>query len=232
MKDLIIGAAIGYSDDDLKPFVNSLKRTGYDGNLVLIRQNPYAVHPILSRFDLIPRYIMRGFRYVIACDTSDIVFQSNPMTWLEKNLGKHPLCVVSEETTFARSMGNKKNMQEAFPEFWEEMKDEEVCNAGVIAGTEQWISWICKGIYEMCLTDARVNAAPIKQLTWDEMISDQSALNIIIRKFCPDALIAHAGDGFVHEYSHPGNGENAAILHQYLYNRREEIRQKYLDNSG
>jgi hypothetical protein len=226
MKDLIIGMAAGYTDEQLKPFVNSLKRTGYDGDVILIRQNPYAVHPILSRFDLIPRYIHQSYRYVIACDTSDIVFQSNPFKWLEEHLGIHGLCVVSEHVTFEQSPGNKKNMQEAFPQNWEEMKGKEVCNAGVIAGLPHPVKRICEDIYELCLRDARINAAPIKSLTWDEMISDQSALNILLPEF--PTLVAHAEDGFVHEYSHPGNGEHCAILHQYLYTRGDEIRTKYL----
>jgi hypothetical protein len=226
VRDLIIGMASGYTNEQLKPFVNSLERH-YDGEYFLIRQNPYNVHPILSRFDLIPKFLDgRLLRYVIAVDTSDVVFQSNPMIWLEKNLGQHQLCVVSEHTTFAASEGNSKNMQEAFPENWEEMKDREVCNAGVIAGTQRYMSWICQQIYLMCLTDNRINAAPIKQLEWHEMISDQSALNICIKDM-KEVLIAKAEDNFVHNYSHPGKGENACILHQYLYDRAEEIRQKY-----
>ena len=220
--------AAGYTDSDLAPFVNSLKRTGYEGDLVLIRQNPYAVHPILARFDLIPHYIDNRYRYVIACDTSDIVFQSNPFHWLEERLQGKCLCAVSEHTTFSESEGNRKNMQEAFPQYWETMKDREVLNAGVIAGVPQNVKMMCEEIYKLCLQDARLSAAPIKRLEWHEMISDQSALNILIRDK-PEVLIARSEDNFVHNYSHPGKGENAAILHQYLYDRAEEIRAKYAD---
>lgn len=224
-RDLIIGAAVGYTDEQLKPFVNSLKRTGYDGDLVLIRQNPYAVHPILSRFDLIPRYIDYQ-RWVIAIDTSDVVFQSNPVDWLEQNAKSHELVVVSEHTTFAESEGNRKNMCEAFPQYWEQMKNREVYNAGVIAGKARSVKELCEQIYRLCLQDARVNAAPIKKLEWQEMISDQSAMNILLDNF-PSVLRANAASGFVHNYSHPGKGEHSAILHQYLYGRGEEIRAKY-----
>jgi hypothetical protein len=225
MKDLIIGMAAGYTDEQLKPFVNSLKRTGYDGDLVLIRQNPYAVHPILSRFDLIPRYI-NAHRWVIAIDTSDVVFQSNPIDWLNQHANGYELVVVSEGVTFEQSEGNKRNMQEAFPGSWEEMRAKEVYNAGVIAGKARTVKDICEQIYLFCLQDHRVNAAPIKKLEWHEMISDQSALNILLDSF-PCVLRANAASGFVHEYSHPGLGEHCAILHQYLYTRGEEIRQKY-----
>lgn len=227
MKDLIIGMASGYTDEQLKPFVNSLKRTGYDGDLVLIRQNPYAIHPILSRFDLIPRYITMH-RWVIAIDTSDVVFQSNPTGWLEQNAKSHELVVVSEGVTFENSEGNRKNMQEAFPQYWEMMKDREVFNAGVIAGKARAVVDMCERIYKLCLQDARINAAPIKKLEWHEMISDQSALNILLDEF-PCVLRANADSRFVHNYCHPGNGENAAILHQYLYTRGEEIRAKYAE---
>jgi hypothetical protein len=225
MKDLIIGMACGYTDEQLKPFVNSLKRTGYNGDLVLIRQNPYAVHPILSRFDLIPRYINHQ-RWVIAIDTSDVVFQSNPIDWLEQNAKSHELVVVSEQVTFQESEGNRYNMLAAFPQYWEQIKNREVFNAGVIAGKARTVKEICEQIYLLCLQDARINGAPIKKLEWQEMISDQSALNILLDNY-PCVLRANASSNFVHEYSHPGNGENAAILHQYLYNRGEEIRQKY-----
>lgn len=228
-KDLIIGAAMGYTDEDLQPFVNSLKRTGYDGDLVLIRQNPYNLHPIVSRFRIIADWLVprKSYDHVIACDTSDIVFQSNPFDWLKKNIGTHALCVVSEETTFSQSEGNKKNMIEAFPDYWEEMQNKEVCNAGVIAGTHRAMERICDDIYELCLLDRRPQVPPLEKLTWDKMMCDQSALNILLWNGYPNTFIAHASDNFVHEYSHPGNGEHCAILHQYLYNRKEEIRTKY-----
>jgi hypothetical protein len=216
---------MGYTDEQLKPFVNSLKRTGYDGDLVLIRQNPYAVHSILSRFDLIPRYITYH-RWVIAIDTSDVVFQSNPIDWLNQNAAGHELVVVSEGTTFEQSEGNKRNMMEAFPGYWEQMRTREVFNAGVIAGKARTVKDLSEQIYMLCLQDHRVNGAPVKKLEWFEMISDQSALNILLDTI-PCVLRANAASGFVHNYSHPGNGEHCAILHQYLYTRGDEIRAKY-----
>lgn len=250
MNDLIIGMAANYTWDDLYPFVVSLRRSGYKGRCILINHEDqildrvglsplphyrsYGIegheeklknHPIVDRFRIIPELITGNERFVIACDTSDIVFQSDPMKWMEKHLYPQSLCVVSEGVTYEHSEGNRKNMIEAFgEEAYKWMRENEVINAGVIAGKPWAVKETCENIYEVCLKDRRSGVAG---KTWDDMLPDQSALNLIVR---PWWKIATAEDHFVYEYSHaPAAPHEFAIYHQYLCRDRERIREKYLE---
>ncbi len=232
MTDLIIGMAAGYSDDVLYPFTNSLARSGFDGDFVLIRDYPVRWHPAVDRFDYIPcRIEASNYRYVIACDTADIVFQSNPMEWLEKNLGEHDLVVVSEEKTFSQCAVNGKVLMDAFPESYELMKDAEIVNGGVIAGKGHSVAKICREIYMLCKTDQRLLSGLPK---WEDHLPDQVALNRLLPS---DTLIARGRDAFAFQYNHKHsfrdgemfneNGVRYAILHQYLYQWNDEVKRKY-----
>lgn len=235
MSDLVIGMAANYEWTDLYPFVVSLRRSGYTGKCILLTNaaipDKYKVQTIplksvgatciVDRFRLIPIYITGVYRYVIACDTSDIVFQSNPVKWLEAHLGKNDLCAVSEGVTFADSPGNKKNMIEAFgEETYEWMKDREVLNAGFIAGRPAAVSGLLGAIYDLCQIDKRKNVSGVK---WDDMFPDQSALNILGRI----VMQVKESDRFVREYNHTAPKEEFVVLHQYLMQWKDEIRERY-----
>jgi hypothetical protein len=148
-------------------------------------------HPILARFRIIPEFLFqeayseyapaigtRDTGYVLAVDTRDVVFQSNPFKWIEeKGIGEETVLVVSEGTRFSNNDGNKRNLIEAFgPDKYGNMKDHWVCNAGVIGGDPISIHDLFLQIYALCQEDLRrQNREPI------DMLPDQTALNLLIR---------------------------------------------------
>jgi hypothetical protein len=250
--DLIVGAAIGYTDEETEPWRESLKRTGYplEQSLLLMNAGELKQHPIVARFHLISLFassqrISNGVplpmpRYVIATDVKDLVFQSDPIAWLEKHLDGYKIMVQSEGQFYRDCFGNKKNILEAFgEEAYEKVKDEHVINAGVIAGRAEAVSELCREIYELCLTDQRKN---VQGKTWDDMLPDQSALNLLLRspEWRYDTCVMHEDSGFVSEYQHKiarevRNGvlypahiitnTPYVIWHQYWWT--EGIREKY-----
>jgi len=75
------------------------------------------------------------YRYLIATDVGDVIFQSNPSKWLEENLGEKKLLVSSECIQYKNENWNKQNMYLSFgPLIYEQMQDKLVHNAGTIAG--------------------------------------------------------------------------------------------------
>jgi hypothetical protein len=128
MKDLIVGCATNYDWSKLKYWVNSINRSGFDGDKVLILMNcdKDTVKKISdSDFSIIAFnqdtegnlsynsnmmvHVERFFhiynvlkdnlyRYVITTDVKDVVFQKNPSEWLEKNLPNNEDLVFSSES--------------------------------------------------------------------------------------------------------------------------------------
>jgi hypothetical protein len=103
--DLIIGTAIGYRPDDIKPFIMSLRATGYNGRLVLFVDNMTSdaasflrEHKIELMYcnrrkdDVMPVHSRRYFEFakflgkeqgikrVMLTDVRDVIFQGNPFS--------------------------------------------------------------------------------------------------------------------------------------------------------
>lgn len=108
MRDLIIGGCTNYDYEKVRCWINSVNRSGFDGDKVLIvfdgtneflkevYDNGFEVYNAslnknmaihVQRFLAISDYIRNNpARYVITTDVRDVVFQYNPVEWLEKIL--------------------------------------------------------------------------------------------------------------------------------------------------
>lgn len=220
--DLVIGIASGYGWQELEPFVTSLRNSGYEGRCILIFKESqkqeenfqlklrrlniesyfaeFTEHPIIARFCIMPqilRTIDCVFRYVLAVDTRDIIFQSNPTVWLEKNLGSAKLIVASEGQRYRDNYPNRKNITEAFGQIsYNRLADKEIVNGGVIAGTPEEVTKLSLDIYDLCKKDQRPKFDNPTSLN---MLADQAALNILLRTevYRDITKIAVARDGFV-----------------------------------
>ena len=117
MKDVIIGASTGYNWNTLKYWVNSINKSGFDGDKVLILMNcdyetvkrvaeagfkiigfnqddkgnltyEHSKIPVhVERFLHIYEYLRANeYRYAVTTDVKDVVFQKNPMEFIDANI--------------------------------------------------------------------------------------------------------------------------------------------------
>jgi hypothetical protein len=128
MKDLIVGCATNYDWSKLKYWVNSINRSGFEGDKVLILMNcdKDTVEKIsnsgfsiiafnqdsngnltynsnmmvhVERFFHIYQLLKDNlYRYVITTDVKDVVFQQNPSVWLENNFTDSDDLIFSSES--------------------------------------------------------------------------------------------------------------------------------------
>ena len=184
MKDIVIGCITGYSFDKIKPWVNSLDRSGFDGLKIVLCYNidfdvaeeltkrGYTIFAFerddenrklvynkenfnicLDRFAHIPFFLNRlenkdQYRYIIHTDVKDVVFQSNPSTWLENNIGDKEINVGSESLRYKDEPWGKQNIYLSFgPLIAERMQDNEIYNAGTISGKFQSFLDLCTNIF-------------------------------------------------------------------------------------
>ena len=128
MRDLIVGCATNYDWSKLKYWVNSINRSGFEGDKVLILMNcdkdtvkkisdsgfsiiafnqdtegnlkyESSMMVHVERFFHIYQLLKDNlYRYVITTDVKDVVFQQNPSVWLENNFTDSDDLIFSSES--------------------------------------------------------------------------------------------------------------------------------------
>lgn len=167
MRDLIIGCSTNYDWSKLKYWINSINQSGFDGDKVLILMNCDAEttmkvseagfkiiafegdeHGNLKHSSNLPVHVERFFhiynylcdneyRYVITTDVKDVIFQKNPVRFLEEYLaGSTNKCIFSSESMLYKDEPwGDQNLLETYGKYLhEKFRDNEIYNVGVLAG--------------------------------------------------------------------------------------------------
>lgn len=75
------------------------------------------------------------YRYVITTDVKDVVFQQNPIKYIEENIGDKKLMFASESILYKDEPWGNQNLLETFgPYFHSIFKNNLIFNVGVLAG--------------------------------------------------------------------------------------------------
>jgi hypothetical protein len=103
------------------------------GNL---KYEPGRIPVHVERFIHIYDHLCRNdYRYVITTDVKDVVFQQNPIDWLENNLGDKGLVFASESMKYKDEPWGNQNLLETYgPYIHEKYKNNTIYNVGVLAG--------------------------------------------------------------------------------------------------
>ncbi len=103
----------------------------------------------VARFLMIHDYLERhpNYRFVCCADVRDVVFQGNPSTWLERNIGEFKLVAASEHTLHKDQVGNFKWIMEGFKEVQNWMLSKTIYCSGFISGRADYIADLSLGIY-------------------------------------------------------------------------------------
>ena len=225
-KDLIIGGASNYTWDQLKYWINSIKRSGFTGDIVLcatnmtketidklrsegvilelygkmqpdggIKANSEGA-PHVERFFYMWNWLNENgdnYDYVIATDTRDVVFQTNPSTWLEENLMVNGAKLVSssEGLRYEDEPWGNTNLLQAFgPYFHNLYKSVVINNVGVIAGESLYVKDMFFMIFQMSIN----RPIPIvDQAVYNVLLQQKPFKNIIKQTYNSDAWAIQLG---------------------------------------
>jgi len=201
MKDLIIGCSTNYDWSKLKYWVNSINKSGFEGDKVLILMNcdkdtvqqvsnagfsviafqqddngnlvyqsQLMVH--VERFIHIYNTLKsQDYRYVITTDVKDVIFQKNPVEWLEQHLpdgSSEDLVFSSESIRYKDEPWGNQNLIETFgPMIHDHFKNNVIFNVGVLAGRGYAMKSLALNIFLSSIN------RPIP-------IVDQSTFNVLI----------------------------------------------------
>jgi len=166
MKDCIVGCSTNYDWSKLKYWINSINASGFEGDKVLILMNcdkettqkvtdagfsiiafnqdaegnlSYESNVVVhvERFIHINRLLAQNnYRYVITTDVRDVIFQKNPITWIEENLHENEdLIFSSESIKYKDEPWGRDNISQCYGlGIYEQYKNNTIFNVGVIAG--------------------------------------------------------------------------------------------------
>jgi hypothetical protein len=156
------------------------------GNLVY--ESPLKVH--VERFLHIFNHLNKiDYRYVITTDVKDVVFQRNPIEFLEQNLSpssKNQLVFSSESMIYKDEPWGNQNLLETYGEYiYNYFKDNEIYNVGVLAGRGYAMKDLAMNIFLACLNK------PIP-------ITDQSTFNVLVsmEPYQSSSIYAQSEDGW------------------------------------
>jgi hypothetical protein len=207
MKYTIVGCITQYSVDDIKPYVESINKSGFSGEKLMlvydvsqevinyldingwiIAQSELQEHIILQRFrDMYALLQQYQTDVIIWTDVKDVIFQKDPTEWLEKNMNKNILafseCVIMKNEPWACV-----NSGTTFPMEWEfGIKEQISYCAGTIVGKKNAIRDLFIEIYRWSKTTAN-----------PQQLSDQAAFNILIRleHFKSSVQFVNQSEGF------------------------------------
>jgi hypothetical protein len=192
-KDLIIGVYTNYKYEILKPWILSIKESGFDGDIVLVAvdsdentikqiqdagvtvvqvKNEHKMMIHMLRFLYIYDYLKQNsdYRYVITTDVRDVIFQKNPSEYMQKIFGSRDFGIIaqSEAIKIKDESWNRNNIIKNFGEyFYKDVCENEVYNVGILAGTSLHIKSLCFALYQMSSNRP-------------DWVADQAAYNMLL----------------------------------------------------
>lgn len=206
MKGLILGTSKGLDISQVYPWAHSAVKTGNRVVLISMEENaglalqlrgigvevitkPVTLanrSPHNERFVLQKDYLMGcSEEYTVVTDVRDVVFQDNPISWMEQNLGNYKVVCSSEGLAYKDEPWGNHNLMEGYPNLYEAHKNNTIMNVGVLGGRSKDLANICSEIYTMCSTNRAY-------------LSDQSSFNILCAKESMSSVIykANSEEGF------------------------------------
>jgi hypothetical protein len=217
----------GYGWHDFENYAVSLLRSGFQGRKILFvcnitsdaraRLQACGIYPIdfsiedysfggqthgvcTARWKILHDWLatQTDVRYVIQNDVRDVIIQTDPSTWLEKQSGAK-IFVASECILYKDELPNRVWFERLYgSQVLETFANEEIASAGIVSGEAEAIRRLALRVYQNCT---------------ERFGDDQSAYNYVLRtEFAKEMRVTspvegyaltvgwyHIGEGAVHQ---------------------------------
>lgn len=121
------------------------------GNLTYPKQQFNIVVERFLHMWLMLKQYKGQYRYIIATDVKDVIFQSDPTVWLEKNIGDKKIVAACESIRYIDEHWGRENIQRAFGSaIYEECKHNPIVNAGTLSGDFDTMLDFFLNVYMFC----------------------------------------------------------------------------------
>jgi hypothetical protein len=239
MKDLIIGTSTRYGWEQLKNWVLSIKSTSFKGDLVLVvmecdqttvdklQQEGVKVVTVNKTLDYrskIPVHVERfihmyhylksnEYRYVVSTDVKDVIFQSDPIDYIVKNIGDKKLMCASESLIYKNEPWGNDNLMQTFGKYiYNEFHEKEIFNVGTLAGEHKYIKDLMLSLF---LSSINRPIPIVDQATYNVMMHTEPWLTVTKQCRSEDGWacqLGTTGDPNKIEYFKPNLLENTPVF--------------------
>jgi hypothetical protein len=188
---------------------------------------------------------IHDYRYVIATDVKDLVFQRDPSAWLETHLGEKLICASCESLRYCDEWWSDDSMKNSYPRLHPRMAPRPIWNCGVQAGDAQLMRdfWLQLSMATAAGRRAADQAAynvllslkPWSDITHFAMSEDawacQAGATVDSRSMDSRGHLLEPEPTWDGERACTSRGEPHVILHQYdrVAHWREAVRHRYGD---
>ena len=149
---------------------------------------PIHVERFLYIYDFLKN---NQYRYVITTDVRDVVFQKNPVEFVLHNINDKNLLFASESILYKDETWGNKNLHKTFGDYiYNDFRDKEIYNVGVLAGKWASIRDLCLNIF---IASHRGGTPICDQSTFNVMISMSPYLETSLYLKSVDAWAAQIG---------------------------------------
>lgn len=193
--DCIVSTMKGYGWKTIENYAVSLANSGFRGRKVILACDLTTVaretlkslgfeivdyvstagNTVYERFKILRDWMTKevdNLRYIIHCDGRDVVIQTDPSPWMEKQDAK--LFGASEFILYCNEFCNPEWVRKLYgEETLASLQQEEVICAGTIAGDAREVLKLVARIFESCT---------------DRFGDDQAALNVLLRSEFKDVM--------------------------------------------
>lgn len=145
----------------------------YPGEFNIVRERFLHMWYFLNRLEN-----KSDYRYLIATDVKDVIFQRNPSEWLENNVldPYKKINVACESIRYKDEPWGRNNLYESFgPLVYDQLKDHYIYNCGTLSGRFSYMLDLFLHIYHTSL------GAPMHVPGGGG--ADQAALNVLINSY-------------------------------------------------
>lgn len=262
MKYTIVGCITQYGVEDIKPYVESIEKSGFNGDKIMLIydvstevieyltkkdwilfQSQLEEHIILQRFrDMYVILNQYKTDWIIWTDVKDVIFQKDPIGWIEDNSSFTKLFAFSECVKLKDDPWAVVNTGSSFPMEWQlGLNDKISYCAGTIVGDLESMRDLFIQIYRWSKTTANPG-----------QLSDQAAFNVLINleQFRTSTQLVNQEKGFATQLGtvwckkdelpileptpiykdgkfYNQNGDEFVIVHQY--DRDPKIKQEIIE---
>ena len=172
----ILASVYGYTPEQIKPWVESLKATKFGGKVFVVVYNPQdsilldylkdngiftftselngetnmATQRFLEYSEILKSEYTSDVDAFIATDIRDVIFQSDPGVWLKNNIQDYDLVATSEGVTFRHEDWNGDNLElHLGKNLYLKLADKETLCSGIIAGKKEMLIKLFQTVYEL-----------------------------------------------------------------------------------
>ena len=123
---------------------DKLKRFEYKENFSIVVERFLHLWYLLKKFE-------GQYRYIVSTDVKDVVFQTNPSEWLEKNMNDAQINVACESIRYKDEDWGNHNLFKAFgPLVHDHNQNNLIYNAGTVSGKFDTMLDFFLNVYMMC----------------------------------------------------------------------------------